>query len=62
MEVLRSFVIRIYRSDAEELAGLLEVIETGESRSFRTAQELCSYLASSSSGHLGSACRPVSDD
>lgn len=50
MEVLRSFVIRIYANDAAESAGVLEIVESREVLSFRTADELYALLSMHISG------------
>ena len=40
MEILRSFVIRIYRHEQDHLAGLIESVETGEVTHFRSVDDL----------------------
>jgi hypothetical protein len=40
MEVLRSYVVRIYRQDADEIAGVVETVGTGEQRPFRSQEDL----------------------
>ena len=40
MEVLRSYVVRIYRHDTDGVAGIVESVETGDRASFRSASEL----------------------
>ena len=40
MEVLRSYVVRLYREDAEGITGVIEAVGTGEARPFRSADEL----------------------
>ena len=54
MRPIRSYVIRIYRRDAEALGGLVENVRTGRSAPFRSLQELCDLL----SGRLPFARRP----
>lgn len=45
MQVMRSYVVRIYRQDARELTGLLESVETGDIYPFHSAAELCQRLS-----------------
>lgn len=45
MEVMRSYVIRIYREDSDSLTGMLESVETGESFAFRSIEELRAVLS-----------------
>lgn len=44
MRQVQSYVIRIYRQDASRLAGMLEHVESGRRRAFRSAAELCAAL------------------
>lgn len=45
MEVMRSYVVRIYREDSDSLTGLIESAETGESFAFRSIEELRAALS-----------------
>ena len=49
MEVLRSYVLRVYRHDSDGIAGVLESVETGDAIAFRSPEEL-----------WASICRPLS--
>lgn len=40
-----SFVIRIYRRDAESFAGLVEDVQAGRAAPFRSLSELCDLLS-----------------
>ena len=40
-----SYVIRIYRRDADSFAGLLEEVRSGKAAPFRTLAELCELLS-----------------
>jgi hypothetical protein len=40
-----SYVIRIYRRDAEAFAGLVEDVRAGRAAPFRTLAELCELLS-----------------
>ena len=44
MEVLRSYVVRVYRQEAEGIAGVVESVETGDGTPFRSASELWATL------------------
>jgi hypothetical protein len=39
-----SFVVRIYRRDAETVAGLVEQVETGRAAAFHSLKDLCDLL------------------
>jgi hypothetical protein len=45
MEVLRSYVVRVYRQESDGIAGVVESVETGDSASFRSATELWNTLS-----------------
>jgi hypothetical protein len=45
MEVLRSFVVRIYRDDPNGTVGVLEAVESGEVMSFHSREELWAGIA-----------------
>jgi len=47
MEVLRSYVVRVYRHDSHGLAGVLESVETGDVTPFRSSEELWAQLTQS---------------
>ena len=47
MEVLRSYVVRVYRHESDELAGVIESVETGHVTPFRTADEIWAALSRS---------------
>jgi hypothetical protein len=40
-----SYVIRIYRRDAQGIAGLIENVRTGQSASFQSLDDLCDLLS-----------------
>ncbi len=40
MEVLRSYVVRVYRQDAESVDGMVESVDTGKAMPFHTARDL----------------------
>ena len=44
METLRSYVVRVYRQEAEGVAGVIESVETGDAVPFRSANELWAAL------------------
>lgn len=44
MEELRSYVVGLYRQEPEGIAGVVESVETGETMSFRSPDELWSAL------------------
>jgi len=45
MEVLRSYVVRVYRQGADGIAGVVESVETGDGTPFRSAEELWATLS-----------------
>ena len=45
MEPIRCYVVRIYRKDRHGMAGIVEDVRTGKSRSFRSSDELWSALS-----------------
>ena len=47
MELLRSYVVRVYRHESDDLAGVIESIETGHVTPFRTAAEVWAALSRS---------------
>lgn len=49
MRELRSYIVRIYRRGARDLAGILEDPHAGTQRPFRTMDELWSLLREASS-------------
>ena len=44
MEVLRSYVVRIYRQEADGVTGVIESVETGDIIPFRTCDEMWATL------------------
>ena len=49
MEVLRSYVVRVYRQEADGVAGVVESVETGNVSPFRSSDELWATLSRPSS-------------
>lgn len=47
MEVLRSYVLRLYRSGSTGMTGVIESVETGELKRFRSPDELWRVLQTS---------------
>lgn len=45
MRPIRSYLIRIYRRDAEALGGLVENVRSGRAAPFRSLTELCDLLS-----------------
>lgn len=45
LKPMRSYVVRVYRRDAEVYAGLVEAVQSGRSASFQTLAELCDVLS-----------------
>ncbi|HTS52569.1 MAG TPA: hypothetical protein VMH26_04785 [Burkholderiales bacterium] len=45
MEVLRSYVVRVYRQESDGVAGVIESVETGEVAPFRSSDELWDVLS-----------------
>ena len=45
MEVLRSYVVRVYRQEADGVAGVVESVETGDVTPFRSPDELWDTLS-----------------
>jgi hypothetical protein len=45
MEVLRSYVVRVYRQEADEVTGVIESVETGDISPFRTSDEMWAILS-----------------
>lgn len=45
MRPIRSYLIRIYRRDAQALGGLVENVRTGQAAPFRSLTELCDLLS-----------------
>ena len=45
MEVLRSYVVRIYRQEADGVTGVIESVETGDISPFRTPDEMWAILS-----------------
>lgn len=57
MEVLRSYVVRVYRQESDGIAGVVESVETGELSRFRSARELWASVS-----HPVLTRRPPSSD
>lgn len=45
MEVLRSYVVRVYRHESDGIAGVIESVETGDTTPFRSSDELWATLS-----------------
>ena len=45
MEVLRSYVVRVYRQESDAIAGVIESVETGDATAFRSCDELWATLS-----------------
>ena len=45
MKPIRSYLIRIYRRDAQALGGLIENVRTRRAASFQSLDELCDLLS-----------------
>lgn len=45
MRQIHSYVIRVYRRDADALAGLVEDVQSGRSAPFQSLPELCELLS-----------------
>jgi hypothetical protein len=45
MEVVRSYVVRVYRQESDAVTGVIESVETGEVTPFRSADELWATLS-----------------
>ena len=45
MQVLRSYVVRVYRQEADGVAGVVESVETGDVTPFRSPDELWNTLS-----------------
>jgi hypothetical protein len=45
MEVLRSYVVRVYRQESDAVTGVIESVETGEVIPFRSSDELWATLS-----------------
>jgi hypothetical protein len=45
MEVLRSYVVRVYRQESDAVAGVIESVETGDVTPFRSSDELWATLS-----------------
>jgi hypothetical protein len=62
MEELRSFVVRLYRQELGEIAGVVESVETGEITSFRSPDELWSTLQRDPSRRRASPINPLEEN
>jgi hypothetical protein len=45
VRAIHSYVVRVYRRDAEALAGLVEDVQTARTAPFRSLAELCDVIA-----------------
>ena len=45
MKVIQSYVVRIYRRNADVRAGLVENVQTSRTASFQSLAELCELLS-----------------
>lgn len=59
MDVLRSYVVRLYRQEIEGIAGMVESVESGETTPFRSPEELWSVLQRDSSRRRSSSINPL---
>jgi hypothetical protein len=62
MDVLRSYVIRLYRQELEEIAGMVQSVETGETAPFRSPDELWSALQRDASRRRASSINPLEEN
>jgi hypothetical protein len=62
MEELRSHVVRLYLQELEEIAGVVESVETGETMSFRSPEELWSALQRDVSRRRSSSVNPLEEN
>ena len=62
MEELRSFVVRLYRQELEVIAGVVESVETGETTSFRSPDELWAALQKDPSRRQPSPTNPLKEN
>jgi hypothetical protein len=59
MAGLRSLVVRLYRQELEGIAGVVESVETGETTSFRSPDELWAALQRDPSQRRSSPTNPL---
>jgi hypothetical protein len=45
MQMLRSYVVRVYRQEPDGVAGVVESVETGDVTPFRSSDELWTTLS-----------------
>lgn len=50
MEVLRSYVVRVYRQESDGVTGVIESVDTGDVTPFRSSDELWATLSRPPSG------------
>jgi hypothetical protein len=62
MDVLRSYVVRLYRRELEGIAGMVESVETGEATPFRSPDELWSVLQRDASRRRSSSINPPEEN
>jgi chemotaxis methyl-accepting protein methylase len=58
MDVLRSYVVRLYRQGSQEVVGMVESVTTRETRSFRSPEELWSAVVQDASEGRSSSIYP----
>jgi hypothetical protein len=62
MEGLRSFVVRLYRQELEGITRVVESVETGETNSFRSPDELWAALQRDLSRRRSSPINPLEEN
>jgi hypothetical protein len=62
MDVLRSYVVRVYRQEPEGIAGMVESVETGETAPFRSSEDLWSALNRDASRWRSSSINPLEEN
>jgi len=61
MEVLRSYVVRVYRLEVDGATGVIESVETGDVAPFRSSEELWATVCHPVSGRR-SLPPPITDE
>jgi hypothetical protein len=49
MEILRSYIVRVYRQEADTVTGVIESVEMGFTAPFRSSEELWTSICQPSS-------------
>jgi hypothetical protein len=62
MEVLRHYLVRLYRHEPDGMAGTVESVETGEVAPFRSAGELWAALLRIRSSRRSSSNHSLEED